>query len=79
MCYQVRNNILHWFEKTGLDNIGIHPLLIKGTPLSYSLYPTSGLRPRCDTDFLIPQGDVDTTAEGAVFAGGARVVTRAYL
>jgi len=46
-----------------LDNIGIHPLLIKGTPLSYSLYPTSGLRPRCDTDFLIPQGDFDTTAE----------------
>jgi len=46
-----------------LDNIGIHPLLIKGTPLSYTLYPTSGLRPRCDTDFLIPQGDFDTTAE----------------
>ena len=46
-----------------LDNIGIHPVLIKGTPLSYTLYPAPGLRPRCDTDFLIDKKDFDTTTE----------------
>lgn len=31
---------------------GIHPLLLKGTPLAYTLYIEPYLRPRCDTDFL---------------------------
>jgi len=35
----------------------IYPLLMKGTPLSYVLYPTPGLRPRCDTDLLIRKED----------------------
>ena len=30
----------------------IHPLLLKGTPLAYSLYPEPWLRERCDTDVL---------------------------
>jgi len=46
-----------------LDNNGIHPVLIKGTPLSYTLYPAPGLRPRCDTDFLIAKEDVDKTTQ----------------
>ena len=46
-----------------LDDNDIHPVLIKGTPLSYTLYPEPGLRPRCDTDFLIAKEDVDKTAE----------------
>ena len=39
--------------------LGVHPLLLKGTPLSYSLYPEPGLRPRCDTDLLIPEEERD--------------------
>ena len=34
-------------------DIHVYPLLLKGTPLSYTLYPEPGLRPRCDTDLLI--------------------------
>jgi hypothetical protein len=37
-----------------LSRIDIHPLLLKGTPLSHTIYPAPGLRPRCDTDLLIP-------------------------
>lgn len=33
---------------------GIRPLLLKGTPLAYLLYPEPALRTRCDTDLLIP-------------------------
>ncbi|CAK8721077.1 Putative nucleotidyltransferase [Candidatus Electrothrix gigas] len=38
-------------------DIHVYPLLLKGTPLSYTLYPELGLRPRCDTDILIPAKD----------------------
>ncbi len=41
---------------------GINPLLLKGTPLSYILYPEPGLRPRCDTDLLILAQDREKTA-----------------
>ena len=41
-----------------MDDIVIHPVLIKGTPLSYTLYPGPGLRPRCDSDLLIAKEDV---------------------
>ncbi|MCI5164660.1 MAG: hypothetical protein D3903_00880, partial [Candidatus Electrothrix sp. GM3_4] len=41
--------------------IGITPLLLKGTPLSHTLYPEPGLRPRCDTDLLIPDGAREKT------------------
>ncbi len=37
-----------------LAKAGIQPLLMKGTPLAYLLYPNPTLRPRCDTDLLIP-------------------------
>lgn len=30
------------------------PLILKGTALAYGLYPAPQLRPRCDTDFLLP-------------------------
>jgi hypothetical protein len=32
---------------------GVQPLLMKGTPLAYTHYAASYLRPRCDTDLLI--------------------------
>lgn len=37
----------------------IKPILTKGTPLAYTLYPNPNLRPRCDTDLLIPLADKD--------------------
>ena len=40
---------------------GIQPLLLKGTPLAYLLYPNPALRPRCDTDLLIPIADKQNT------------------
>ncbi|WP_339138129.1 MAG: nucleotidyltransferase family protein [Candidatus Electrothrix sp. GW3-4] len=45
-----------------LAEIDVKPLLLKGTPLSYTLYPEPGLRPRCDTDLLIRESDRDKTA-----------------
>jgi len=42
--------------------IGVKPLLLKGTPLSHTLYPELGLRPRCDTDLLIPESARKKTA-----------------
>ena len=44
-----------------LADIGVRPLLLKGTALAYSLYPEPWLRPRCDTDLLIPEADRDKT------------------
>ena len=38
---------------------GLSVVLLKGTPLAYSVYPTPAARPRTDTDFLIPYDDVD--------------------
>lgn len=37
-----------------LANHGVPPILIKGTPLAYSHYPSPEARPRADTDLLIP-------------------------
>ncbi|WP_417908517.1 nucleotidyltransferase family protein [Candidatus Electronema sp. PJ] len=45
-----------------LAGISVAPLLLKGTALSYSLYPEPWLRPRCDTDLLIPVADREKTA-----------------
>lgn len=42
-----------------LAQSGIHPVLLKGTPLSFSVYPSAGLRPRADTDLLIAHADVE--------------------
>ena len=42
--------------------IQVRPLLLKGTPLSQTLYPEPGLRPRCDTDLLIPESAREETA-----------------
>jgi hypothetical protein len=41
---------------------GIRPLLLKGAALAYSHYPSPTLRPRADTDLLIP---IDRQAEAA--------------
>jgi hypothetical protein len=48
---------------SGLAGIGVQPLLFKGTPLSHTLYPAPGLRPRCDTDMLVSESDRQQVAE----------------
>ena len=42
-----------------LATAGLPVVLLKGTPLAYSVYPTPAARPRTDTDFLIPYEQVD--------------------
>ena len=46
---------------TALADGGIQPLLMKGTPLAYLIYPSPTLRPRCDTDLLFPITDKENT------------------
>ena len=38
---------------------GVSPILIKGTPLAYTVYDAPALRPREDTDLLIAPADVE--------------------
>jgi hypothetical protein len=45
-----------------LAGAGIHPLILKGAGLAYSHYPRPGLRPRSDTDVLIPLDRREKTA-----------------
>jgi hypothetical protein len=45
-----------------LDSAGVKPLLLKGTALAYSHYPSPALRPRGDTDLLIPEKTHTATA-----------------
>ena len=42
---------------------GVSPILFKGTPLAYQVYEAPHLRPRSDTDFLIPRAYVDATRQ----------------
>ena len=42
-----------------LARAGLSPILIKGTPLAYTVYDAPSLRPRDDTDLLIAYEDVD--------------------
>lgn len=44
-----------------LADAGVQPVLLKGTPLSFALYPACGLRPRADTDLLIAHADIAAT------------------
>ena len=48
---------------------GIRALLIKGTPLAYSAYPSPAARPRDDTDLVIRSADVGA-ARGAMASLG---------
>jgi hypothetical protein len=42
-----------------LAGAGVAPVLIKGTPHAYALYPEPHLRPREDTDLMVPHAAVD--------------------
>ncbi|HLB45340.1 MAG TPA: nucleotidyltransferase family protein [Candidatus Limnocylindrales bacterium] len=46
-----------------LDALAAHdvrPILLKGTPLAYTIYDTPACRPRSDTDLLVRRTDTDT-------------------
>ena len=43
-----------------LDSRGVRPVLLKGTPLAYTVYDVPGSRPRGDTDLLVRREQVDT-------------------
>lgn len=53
-----------------LNREGLTPLLMKGTPLAYSIYPLPYLRSRCDTDLLFPDKDSAEQAWHVVQAMG---------
>ena len=57
---------------TELQKAGVRPLLLKGTALAYSLYPNPALRPRGDTDLLIPESQLDQVAMVLARVGYAR-------
>lgn len=41
-----------------LSEAGVRPILLKGVPLAYSLYPTPASRPRIDCDVMIRHEDI---------------------
>lgn len=49
-----------------LQSRGVTPLIVKGTALAYSIYPSPELRPRGDTDLLIIADDIDRVREALV-------------
>jgi hypothetical protein len=60
-----------------LARANIFPLLMKGTPLSYTHYPAPYLRPRCDTDLLIQKSDLPSATDILIDLGyaGSNAVT----
>lgn len=38
----------------------VRPILLKGTPLAYTVYQAPSLRPRADTDLLVPREQTET-------------------
>jgi hypothetical protein len=48
------------FILDALARQGIRPILLKGTPLAYSVYDSPVCRPRIDTDLLVLREDVST-------------------
>ncbi|PON14892.1 hypothetical protein C2W62_26680 [Candidatus Entotheonella serta] len=55
--------------RTVLDafaHCGVQPLLMKGTPLAYTHYAASDLRPRSDTDMLIARADCEAAHQALI-------------
>ncbi len=50
---------------------GVHPVLIKGTPLAYACYEAPSLRPRRDTDLVIARADRDVLRRAMAALGYA--------
>jgi hypothetical protein len=56
-----------------LASAGVRAVLIKGTPLAYTVYPSPACRPRQDTDLFVAAADVDKARRLAVDRGYALV------
>ena len=56
----------------GLARAGVSGLLFKGTPLAYTHYPAPWLRPRVDTDLLVPEAERQAAARTLEALGYAR-------
>jgi hypothetical protein len=54
---------------------GIQPLLIKGTPLAYTLYADAAQRTRSDTDLLVPLSAAQAVEHALVRLGFERVLS----
>jgi putative nucleotidyltransferase-like protein len=57
-----------------LRRAGLSPILIKGTPLAYTVYDAPALRPREDTDLLIAPEDVEAARRVLVSLGYSATV-----
>ena len=55
-----------------LDDIGVRPVLIKGTAMAYSLYANPVMRTRADTDLIIPREAKGRTHDALVSLGYER-------
>ena len=55
-----------------LATAGVRALVIKGSALAYSVYPSPWLRPRTDTDLLVSYGDVAAATQALESCGYAR-------
>lgn len=49
--------------------LGLSPVLVKGTPLAYSVYDAPHERPRADTDLVLPRADADRARHGLAGLG----------
>lgn len=56
-----------------LDRAGVKPLLLKGTGLAYSCYASPALRPRADTDMMVPPEAKDEASRLLKLTGYRRV------
>jgi len=52
-----------------LSDADVRPILLKGAPLAYSLYPTPASRPRIDCDLLIPHESIPAVRQAMVALG----------
>lgn len=52
--WEIRHQLVLGRTIEGLESIGVQAVVLKGSALAYSLYPTPALRARGDTDLMIP-------------------------
>jgi hypothetical protein len=64
---EAARELLRWKEIVSvldaLTAAGVHPILLKGTPLAYSVYEAPSTRPRDDTDLLVPREQVEAVRQ----------------
>lgn len=57
---------------TALANTGVHTLVMKGSALAYTVYEQPWLRPRTDTDLLVPHTEIPAATRTLQDCGYAR-------